>query len=159
MSRSLNSKNSLPFESTLSFTSPHFSCLDSWDPLNPKPMVRKKNREFWRVLPVPIPSSPDSHIFSIISAVMVSTLFGRLPNPRPLSSLFLAARTDRDDSNRSDPVMLCAHPTSRRCLKIRKKSFQLLEVLITIFLNFSVLITIFLNFSGINYNFPGILKY
>ena len=91
--------------------------------------------------------------------MMVSALFGRLPNQRPLSSVFLAARTDRDDWNRSDPVMLCAYPTSRRCLKIRTKSLQLLEVLITIFLNFSVLITIFLNFSGINDNFPGILKY
>ena len=44
VSRSLNSKNSLPFESTLSFTSSHFSCIDSWDPLKPKPMVRKKKK-------------------------------------------------------------------------------------------------------------------
>ena len=52
LSRSLNSKNSLPWESTFSFMSPHLSCLDLWDPLKPKPTVRKKNQGILRTFHV-----------------------------------------------------------------------------------------------------------
>ena len=91
VSLSENSKYSTPFSSSLSSTLPYVNCLLSWEPLNPKQLVMKKNVVFCNVF----------HNFWTIkfSSVIVELLLGLFPFPSDFSLLRLAASTSLELEN------------------------------------------------------------